>query len=114
MTRYTMTLASPGTREHEGLGGFFDEVYVKDNKEQRVLAKFYGPESWGQARKLTEKLEFEHSVELYREQVIDQLARDLSRNRRAYKAPLRQYCMYSVIMVELPNGQLIKERRKNV
>lgn len=59
MAKYVTTLASPRTQSHLGYGGFFDEVYVKDTEEDRVLAIFFGPESWKSARQFIENKENE-------------------------------------------------------
>lgn len=58
---YKTTLASVSANEHEGLGGFFDEVYVKD-AEGFVVAKFYGPCSWGLARKFMKHMDEIHAL----------------------------------------------------
>lgn len=60
MSNYKTTLASPGSKEHEGIGGFFDEVYVKDD-EGFIVGKFYGPTSWGLARKFIEVMDKLHA-----------------------------------------------------
>lgn len=51
--RYTTTCANPGNQTHLGWGGYFEEVYVKEN--ELVIAVFFGPGARYEANQLIRK-----------------------------------------------------------